>query len=267
MKWSFILYLPAVVSIAWALIIALTKKHLTHAQILFCILLMLNAFTITLAGVYFRGQAGRLFIYDYLLEVSTITCLPMYYVTICSLTGPRGATLRQRRVFIFPIIFTIGLTIGAFGMHPSRYQAMCLHVFENGSIPWSPDDASYNFMVLWNQIVFPVMAFVMGIVLLLNSGRKVRIYKERFNTCYAQGLNVPKLNAREIVIVTWVFLPFIMLTIFLIAYRPYYYKYWLILCAILLTVIQYLTGRFAYRYDYDARFLADYIRNKESSNS
>lgn len=261
MKWSFILYLPAVVSIAWALVIALTKKHLTHAQILFCLLLMINAFSITVTTVYFRGQAGRLFLYDYLLEISTITCLPMYYISICSLTEPRGATLRQRRVFLVPLLFTIGLTIGAFGMHPSRYQAMCQHVFDNGRIPWIPGDPSYNFMIIWNQIVFPVVTIVMGIILLFNSGRKVRVYKERFNTCYAQGLNAPKLSAREMVVVTWMFLPFIMITIFLITYRPYLYKYWLILCAILLTVIQYLTGRFAYRYDYDARFLANYVKN------
>jgi hypothetical protein len=94
------------------------------------------------------------------------------------------------------------------------------------------------------------------------SERKVRRYKQRFDSYYAQGLNMPRLNIREIVIITWLFLPFIMLTIYLIAYRPFYYKYWLILCALMLTVIQYLTGRFAYRYNYDARFLADYIRNQ-----
>ena len=35
MKWSFILFLPAVVSIVWALVIVLTKKRLTSAQALF----------------------------------------------------------------------------------------------------------------------------------------------------------------------------------------------------------------------------------------
>lgn len=267
MKWSLILYLPAVISIVWALAIALTKRHLTNAQILFCLSLVVNAFTITVAGVYFRTQTGRLFFYDYLLELSTITCLPMYYIAICALTGPRGATLKQRRVFLVPLLFAIGLTIGAFGIHPSRYQAMCQHVFENGRIPWIPGDSSYNFMILWNQIVFPAVTVIMGIVLLLESGRKVRVYKERFNTCYANGLNMPKLHVREIVIVTWAFLPFIMLTIFLIVFRPYLYKYWLIFCALLLSLIQYLTGHFAYRYDHDARFLAEYIRNKESINS
>jgi hypothetical protein len=145
-------------------------------------------------------------------------------------------------------------------MHPSRYQAMCLEVFDSGHIPWHPGDLGYNFMVLWNQIVFPLLMIIMGAVLLFMSERKVRRYKQRFDSYYAQGLNMPRLNIREIVIITWLFLPFIMLTIYLIAYRPYYYKYWLILCALMLTVIQYLTGRFAYRYNYDARFLADYIR-------
>ncbi len=264
MKWSYILYLPAIVSIAWAIIIALTKKHPTTAQILFCLSLMVNAFAITVMGVYFRGQTPTLFIYDYMIEVSTISCLPFYYISICSLTGPRGATLRQRRVFIVPILFTIGLTIGAFGMHPSRYQAMCIEVFNNHSIRWQPGDTAYNFMVLWNQIVFPIATIIMGIILLIDSGRKVHLYKKRFDSFYARDLNMPNLNIRDIVVVTWMFLPFIMLTIFFIAFRPFYYKYWIIACAVLLTVIQYLTGRFAYRYDIDARALAEYVKNKNA---
>ncbi len=266
MKWSYILFLPAVMSIVWALVIVLTKKRLTSAQALFSLSLLVSAFAITVAGVYFRGQVEKLFIYDFLLEASTVFCLPLYYISICSLTEPRGATLSQRHVFLIPILFTLGLVIGAFGMHPSRYQAMCLDVAENGRIPWHPDDMAYNFMILWNQIVFPLLMLIMGTVLLLLSERKVRRYKQRFDSYYAQGLNMPRLNIREIVIITWLFLPFIMLTIYLIAYRPYYYKYWLILCALMLTVIQYLTGRFAYRYNYDARFLADYIRNQPENS-
>lgn len=260
MKWSFILYLPAVVSMVWALIIALTKKHPTPAQILFCLLLIVNAFVVTMAGVYFRGKVHSLYLYDYLLEVSAVFTTPFYYISICSLTEPRGATLKQRHIFLIPILFTIGLTIGAFCMHPSRYQAMCFEVFDSGRIPWHPGDLGYNFMILWNQILFPLLMIIMGAILLIVSERKVRLYKLRFDSYYAQGLNMPRLNIREIVIITWLFLPFIMLTIYLIAYRPYYYKYWLILSAVILTVIQYLTGRFAYRYNYDARFLADYIR-------
>lgn len=262
MKWSYIIYLPAVVAIAWAVIIALTKKRLTHAQILFCLLLIVNAFAITVAGVYLRGRTGSLYIYDYLLETSVMFAIPLYYISICSLVEPRGATLKQRRVFLVPLLFTIGLTIGSFGMHPSRYQQMCIEVFTKGHIPWLPGDFAYNFMIFWNQILFPALTFIMGAILLIDSGRKVRIYKNRIDICYARELNMPKLSIREIVIVAWLFMVFLMLTIFFIAYRPPYYKYWLILCALLLAVIQYLTGRFAYRYDHDARFLAKYIRNQ-----
>jgi glucan phosphoethanolaminetransferase (alkaline phosphatase superfamily) len=73
---------------------------------------------------------------------------------------------------------------------------------------------------------------------------------------------MPKLNIREIVIVAALFMPFGLLLIYLIVFRPFYYKYWLILCALILTVIQYFAGRFAYRYDYDARYLAEYIRKQ-----
>lgn len=92
MKWSFILYLPAVVAMAWAVIIALTKKRLTHAQILFCLTQIVNAFAITVAGVYLRGRTTSLYIYDYLLEVSTMFSLPMYSsasARLPSRAGPR----------------------------------------------------------------------------------------------------------------------------------------------------------------------------------
>lgn len=141
---------------------------------------------------------------------------------------------------------------------------MCIEVFNNHSIRWQPGDTAYNFMVLWNQIVFPVATIIMGIILLIDSGRKVRLYKKRFDSFYARDLSMPNLNIRDIVVVTWMFLPFIMLTIFFIAFRPFYYKYWIIACAVLLTVIQYLTGRFAYRYDIDARALAEYVKNKNA---
>lgn len=263
MKWSYILYLPAIVAIAWAFIIVLTKKHFTRAQALFCIALMIDAFTITVAGVFFRGRVGSQFIYDYLFEVSAVFCIPMYYISLCALTEPRGATLRQRRVFLVPLLFIAGLTIGAFGMHPGRYQIMCLEVAEDGIIPWKSGDFAYNFMIFWNQFVFIAVLIVFGGILLFDSERKVRLFKKRFDSYYAQGLNMPKLNIREIVLVTWLFLPVLVITAFLIGYRPFYYKYWLIICAVLLIVIFYLTGHFAYRYDYDARFLADYIRNQD----
>lgn len=262
MKWSYILYLPAIVSMAWAIIIALTKKHPTHAQILFCIALIVDAFAITVAGVYFRGQAGNLYIYDYILEIVASFCAPMFYISICSLTEPRGATLRQRQIFLVPLLFAVGLTVASFGMHPSRYQAMCLEVYQSGRIPWHPGDFAYNFMILWNQLVFPVVTIVTGIILLILSERKVRVYKKRFDSYYAEGLKMKKLNIREIIIISFLFFPFGLLFIYLIAFRPFYYKYWLILCALILTVIQYLTGRFAYRYNYDARYLAEYIRNQ-----
>ena len=43
MKWSYILFLPAVVSIVWALVIVLTKKRLTSAQALFSLSLLVSA--------------------------------------------------------------------------------------------------------------------------------------------------------------------------------------------------------------------------------
>ena len=265
MIWSYILYLPAVVSIVWALVIVLTKKHLTHGQILFCFTLIVDAFAIAVAGVFFRGRAGNLFIYNYLLEVSAILCSPMYYISICSLTESRGAILRQRRVFFIPLLFIVGLTIGSFGVHPSSYDAMCRQAFEDGYASIVPGYTAYNFMVIWVFYLFPIVTILMGIVLLILGERKIRRYKKSFDSYYAQGLNQPKLNIREIVIISWLFLPFGMLTFYFIAFRPIYYKYWLILCMLMLTVIQYLTGRFAYRYNYDARYLANYIRNQIDS--
>lgn len=264
MKWSFILFLPAVVSMCWALATIAFKRRLTHAQVILSLTQVMVALGITMLIVLFRGRAGSLFIYDFVFEVLAVYYMPMYYIGICSLTEARGATLKQRQVFWPPFIFVIGLTIGAYWLGPRRYEEMC-HAIVNNTDGWIAGDTAWNFLYFWDQILFPAFTLILIAVLSLISYHKVRIYQRRFNSYYAEDMNVPFIDSRTLTVFTWCFVALGIVIVCLVDFRPYLVKYWLILCAVLLSVLQFLMGRFVYRLDYDARYLAEYIRTKKQN--
>lgn len=262
MKWSYILFLPAVVSIAWALATVTLKKRLTRAQVLMSLLLMMVGAAILVLGVFFRGRAGSLFIYDFLYECITVMCVPLFYVGICSLTEPRGPTLAQRRSFVPGLLFILGLTIGAFNLGPRRYEEMCHQIRDNANT-WIVGDNAWNFMLFWDHWLFVAVVMIMGMALILASSRKVRIFGRRFNDLYAKDINAPKMNVRPLLTLAWTFLPLSVTTVLAIDLQPHNYKYWLIVLSVLLTGVQWLMGHFIYHLDYDARYLVQYVKGKE----
>ena len=259
MKWSFILLLPAVVSLFWPIAIALFKKHPTRAQILLSLLLILMAFNIAVMAVFFRGRAGSLFIYNYIYELVSVLCGPVYYVAICSLTEPRGATLRQRRIFFIPLVFILIHTFLSFHLGPRQYEIMCQQI-RDGALGSHPTNITWNFLLFWSHYFFSALLIVMNFVLVLMASRKSRLFERRFNSYYAQNINARKNNSRPLRLLSWAFLPMAVLVVLTVDYRPYYYKYILIVLSVFLSVIQFYIGRYTYTLDYDARYLADLVR-------
>lgn len=255
------MFLPAIVSAAWALATTVYKRRPTRAQVVLSLMLLIEATAMSFLAVFFRGMEGKLFIYDFTFEVLAMVCAPMYYVGICAHTEARGATLKQRRVFFIPLLFIIGLTVGAFWLGPRRYEEMC-YALREGSTAWITGDAAWNFMLFWDHILFPVLLILMSFILILVATVKVNRYQKRFNSYYAEDMNIPFFNSRGFNILAWVFLPLASLVFFAIDFRPMYYKYWLIVCSLLFTVLQFIMGHFTYRMKYDARKLAEYIRTK-----
>ena len=261
MRWSYIMFLPAVVSIGWALATALFKKHLTRAQLLMSLTLIFEGFAMVMLGIYFRDRAGSLFIYDFLFESAVVVSGPMFYMAVCSLTEARGVTLAQRRVFIIPLLFIMGLTVGAFLVGPRRYDHMCDLLVANES-HFIPGDAKWNYMYFWNHYLFPSVTIVMSFILLVISTVKMRRFQRRFNSYYASGLQAKPIDIKPLVVLTWCFPVLADVAVYAIDMHPFYYKYWIIVCCVLLTVLQFFTGRFNHGMDYDARSLAEYIRTQ-----
>ena len=261
MRWSYILFLPALISAVWALVTTVFKRRPTRAQVVLSLMLLIEATAMTVLAIFFRGREGQLFIYDFMFEVLSLVCAPMYYVGICSHTEARGATLEQRRIFIIPLLFIIGLTIGAFWLGPRRYEEMCCAIIE-GNVSWIAGDRAWNYMLFWDHWLFPALLVIMSFILVLIASFKMRNYQRRYNSYYAENMNTPFFNSRGFNILAWMFLPLAAIAFIAINFRPYYYKYWLIVCSMLLTVLQFITGRFIYRMNYDARMLAEYIRTK-----
>lgn len=263
MKWSYILFVPAVISAAWALATMLFKRRPTHAQLILSFMLLLESFAMIVISVFFRGRAGSLFIYDYLFITTTMFSLPLYYVGICSLTEPRGATLRQRRTFLIPILYVLGLTYCAFWLGPRRYEEMC-HALRDGTATWIAGDMAWNAMYFWAHILFPTLFLISSLAIMIQAARKSRIFSQRFNTFYAQGIHVPKINNGQMFAYTVAFLIVAIGTVALIDFRPRYYKYGLIVCTVLITALQFIIGRYIYHLDYDARYVANLVKEKQS---
>ena len=261
MKWSYILYLPAVVSVVWSLVIVMGHRRPTKSQVVLSLMFFIEAVAMTVFGVFFRGQEEHLFIYTYTFEVLAVVCGPMYYAGICSHTEARGITLEQRRVFLIPLLFIIGLTVAVFWLGPRRYEEMCRYYREYG-ISWNRDDAAWNFMTIWKYGVFPAVLILYSFVLVIIATRKIHRFQRRYNDYYAKDMNLPFFNVREYNIIVWIFIPLAGLIYYASYYRPLYYKYWLIVGCTLLAVVQFLSGLLAYRMKYDARYLAEYIRTK-----
>ena len=261
MKWSYIVYLPAFVSAVWALVIVMRYRRPTRSQVILSLMLLIESVAMTVFGIFFRGQEEHIFIYTYTWEVMAVVCGPMFYLGICAHTEARGATLEQRRVFLIPLLFIIGLTVAVFWLGPRRYEEMCRYYREYG-ISWNGDDAAWNFMTIWKYGVFPVVLIVYSFILVIIAALKIRRFQQRYNSYYAEDMNLPYFNMREINAILCVFIPLAGLIYYASYYRPPYYKYWLIVGSTLMAVVVFLTGRFAYRMKYDARYLAEYIRNK-----
>ena len=259
MKWSYIMFLPAVVSWFWALATVIPKRHMTRAQLLMSLTLFAEGFAMMVLGIFFRDRVGSLFIYDFLFESTVVICGPLFYMAVCSLTEPRGVTLAQRRVFIIPLLFILGLTVGAFLIGPRRYEEMCRLLIANES-HFIPGDASWNYMYFWFHYLFPIVTIVMCFILLIISTVKMRRFQRRFNSYYAAGLRAKPIDIKPLVVLTWCFPVLADVAVYAIDMHPHYYKYWIIVCCILLTVLQFLIGRFNHHMDYDARTLAEYIK-------
>ena len=260
MKWTYILYLPALASLLWPVLTVTLKKHPTRAQLLLNFTLVFEAAAMLMLCVFFRGRAGCLFIYDYLVETLVIVCGPLYYLGICSLTEPSGVTLKPRRVMLFPLLFILGLTVAAWWLGPRRYEEMC-QMLRQGESLWGAGDAAMGFMRLWHSIIFPTLLIGVNFVLLMIAGRKLSIYRRRFNSFYAPTIGTPIKHNHALDVFSWLFLPLAIVAVMLVESRPDYAKYYLIAISVLLSAIQIFYGHYIYTLDYDARYLAQLVKN------
>lgn len=261
MKWTYLLYLPVVVSVFWSVLILATKKHPTRAQIILSIQMLLLAFASAILIVIYRGRTDNLFIYEYIFELVAILCGPLYYIGICALTEARGSTLRQRRILLIPFLFILALTVGSFLIGPKQYNLLC-HQFRFSSVAFQPGNPAWNFMHIWSHHVFLILLLILNPLILFVASRKNIIFQKRFNSYYADGIGAPKLHSRILVAISWLFFPVVALVVSAVLFRPLFAKYVLLVAFALLAILLHFTGRYIYRLDYDARYLAQFIKNK-----
>ncbi|MBP3762541.1 MAG: hypothetical protein J6I49_01525 [Bacteroidales bacterium] len=261
MHWTYITYLPAVVSALWPLAIFARKKHPTRAQLLLSAAMLMVAFALVMGTVILRGRTYSLFIYQYLLQLVAILAGPVYYIAICALTEPRGSSLRQRHSLVLPLLFILALSLLVLLLGPRRYEHLCL-LFRYRMLFPLEGDTLWNLTSILSYPVFTALLLATDLPLLFMASRKCRVYQSRFNSYYAEGINAPKHNSRPIHIIAWLFLPLALAAVLIIALRPAFQKYLLVAIALLLSVLQFLLGRYTYSLDFDARYLAQIVKMK-----
>lgn len=262
MKWSFILFLPAVASLVWPLCLLLGKRHVLPAQVILCLTLVLEAFAMMIMAVFFRGQAGSLFIYDYIFIISCLLSPPFFYIGVCSLTEPRGVTFAQRQVFAAPLLFILAFTVGAFVVGPRRYELLCQQIRLGSPSADLLADRPTRLFYLLDHYLFLATLLAVGLPVIIASTRRLRLFQHRFNNYYASSIHAPKLDTRVIIALTALFLPLMALAVATVSFRPPYYKYLLVALSVMLAALQFFIGRFVFSLSHDARSLANYIRNK-----
>ncbi len=259
MDWTHIMYLPVVMAVFWPMAIFVTKKHPTRAQLLLCAAMLMGAFAITMTTIIFRARTESLFIYQYLFELVAVLVGPVFYIAICSLTEPRGASLRQRHSLILPLLFIVGLSIGASVLGPRRYGLMC-HMFRYGELFPLSGDAAWRFTALWSYHVFLVLVVAMNLVLLVLASRKSLVFQRRFNSYYAENIHAPHLHSGPLHLLAWLFLPLAVGMVVVMVLRIPFQKHIIIAVSLIFSLLQFLLGRYTYSLDYDARYLATYVK-------
>lgn len=259
MNWSHIMYLPVLATLFWPIAIIAKKKHPTRAQLLLIVDMLMVAFATFILTVILRGRSDHLFIYQYILQIVSVLCIPFYYLSICALTEPRGTSLRQRRSLILPLLYIIGITIASLLIGPQRYETLC-RTLRCGNLMLSHGDTAWNLMTFFSREIYLALIVVLNLILLIMASHKSIIFQKRFNSYYADQIGAPKLKSRILSVLTWVFLPLALAALIAVYYHPPFYKYIIISLAILATVLQLFIGRYAYSLDYDARYLAQFVK-------
>ena len=261
MNWLYIIFLPVAASLLWPFLMVMVKRNPLLSQMILGLTMTIEAFAMIMLFITLHGKTDELFIYDFLLLVSVATCGPLYFTGICALTEPRGASPRQRRVLIIPLLYTAGLTIGAWLMGIRNYEAMCLAI-HNGSIAWNGSGTGWQFMYIWHNIVFGFLLVVVNIILMVIANRKLTVFRNRFNSFYADRLGKPLPKHRPVTIFSWIFLPLCLALLLLITHNPRAAKYLTVFLSVVIAAIQFFYGRYIYNLNYDARYLNKLLNEK-----
>ena len=260
MKWAYILYLPALASLVWPIMMLFFKRKPTPAQMLFGVSLAVDAFTIAMMAILFRHRTGMMLVYDYLFNIGAILSAPMYFLAACSLTEPRGVTHRNRNVLIAPFLVIALVSAGLIWLGRTGYEELCQQQYL-GDYSFRPGNMPYNFMLFANFYLFVPVLAIMSIVLPLIGGHKMRVFANRYNSFYAgRNLEQPTLHIGRITTLTYIFMPLAGTYLFFSFFRPFDEKPILVLLAVMMAVVQFLRGANVYHLNVDAAQLAMLVR-------
>lgn len=261
----YLLLLPVLVSVGWVLYLLLLPRPRVRAHWLLGLSQLLEAFTLLGLVIYLTSAEGTLFIYDYIFELSAMFCIPVAYLGICSLTEPRGLSLAQRRVLLWPLLFVVGLTFGAFWLGPRRYDILC-HLEFRGEHALQEGDAAWNFMMVWDRYIFWLMLIVGALVWVIMGMRKMHRFEQRYRNYYAVQLGEGRVRLGALTVVNTALSPLVLIGVAVLLHGGECSPVVLAAVTVLLVLMQWRKGYDIFRQQIDARLLAQVVRKQMEAN-
>ena len=251
MRWTFFFVMPAVVSFFWPLMTLMRKRQVLTAQ-----WIMLATQVLTgLAIFFYMGEIAARYIYNCIFVSLAALCVPMYYMFVCSLTSPEGIKREDRWAFIPSFLFLLMYFILVFILRTDRFQLYMDNVVGLGNTDLRPSKA-YSLMVFVGYYGFPLFMAVQSLVLFVVG--LVKLHRYHSLIAYVEGKNLAEVRKmdRPVVIFTYSVVPvalvFVLVPQHILTSSPYI----VIPLAVVVSVLQFLVGFYAYRLNYSAEQLA-----------
>lgn len=151
--YAWLYLIPGIASFVWPIMMLLVKKHVNDVQWLFSFSQVVIGLAILLYSSYFNTNIRGEYFLNLLYCSFAVLAPAVYYLFVNKLTNPDGVTLKERMVFLSPIMFIVVMISSAL-VAGREYYRLYLDRAVYGGDASLLSASSYNQLVVINYYVF-----------------------------------------------------------------------------------------------------------------
>lgn len=191
----FLIFLtPALASLIWPIRTVLSSRPVLLAKWDLSAMQFLISIAITFYAANNYGLIAHPYIGDVIYTVICVFTFPFYYMFLCELTRPYGATVQDRRgAFLPPILYCIIFIILVFNMGDEKYALYVDRVLVHKDYTIM-HDFNYDAMHLFGYWAFEFFLLLQMIVFVTSGFFRLRRYRSRLEA-YSPALMAKAKNA------------------------------------------------------------------------